>query len=639
MIIKQILTLNNNKNLIRRSFYRFNHEKSLKEKVSFYNSNNSNNSNSKDLPDNKLIIASISAGLSLGIIYLIKKFNSQNIEAIDWQKFKSILIDNPEKVNKIELNNNRKAIIYPEKNFENKFYYLPISDNNYTHEKIEKYNPDIVIQHSHPSYLSNLFFSLIPSLGLLGLFFFVTRKNSGGVLNMFKSDFKIIDEKTNIKLSDLAGLKQTKKDILEFSDIIMNPDKYLKLGTKIPKGVLMEGPPGTGKTMLAKAIADEYNCKFFLINGSDFIQPIIGTGSRKVKDLFDTARKNSPCIIFIDEIDAIGKSRNVSKTVGNDERDNILNSLLVEMDGFEDNQKILILGATNRANILDSALLRPGRFDRVVKFNNPSLIERKEILNLYYDKYLISREINQSQLVDKLANYTYGFNSSQLANLFNEASIRAIRNKKDSIDLKDFEETIDYLLLGNKSSIEINKHEKEIIAYHEAGHALVSCLLENIPNPSKVSIVPREKGSLGFSMSIPKYEKKLYNYEDLVSQLMVIMGGRAAEQLVFNQITNGASDDIKKINELAKEIINTFGMNPNIGLRSIEKDSKNNLWRPESEHLIKMIDHEINSLINNSYERTLELLSQNQDKLISIKKILIDKETITEQDLNLILTK
>ena len=419
----------------------------------------------------------------------------------------------------------------------------------------------------------------------------------------------------------------------------MKPEKYLKLGTKIPTGILMEGPPGTGKTMLAKAIADNFDSKFYLINGSDFIQPIVGTGTMKVKELFNTARENKPSIIFIDEIDAIGKSRNTGKSVGNDERDNILNSLLVEMDGFEDNSEVLIMGATNRVDSLDQALLRPGRFDRVVKFDLPNLEERKDILNSYYPKYKINNKVNQDDLINNLGMATYGFNGAMISNLFNEASIRAVRNNLDSIDTNSFNEAIEYITLGNRKENFISKKEKETIAYHEAGHALISYILNDVPSPNKVSIVPRANGALGFSQAIPEYEKKLYTKEEFMSQIMVMMGGRVAEEIILKKITNGASDDIDKINKLANDMITKYGMGKEINFRNLDNDTKNNLFRKESAQFVEDVNEEVKVLINFCYLETKKIIENNISILEKIKEELIVKETIDKNDLDELFNK
>ena len=581
----------------------------------------------KNLINNKKFLqpSLIFAGSSLYFYYLS---NNKKYEEINWVRVKNLVDNN--NIKKVELHNNRKAIIYPNEE-PDKIYHMNISDNNFVEKKIDRFKKDIVIEHKNQSAFTTIILASIPTFLIMGGLFYLFKKQSNKSFGLFKNEFKIIEEKLGIKIDDVAGLHQTKKDVLEFTDIIMNSEKYKAIGTKIPTGILMEGPPGTGKTMLAKAVADNYKTKFFLMNGSDFIQPIIGTGSKKVKELFETARKNSPSIIFIDEIDAIGKSRNVNKSVGNDERDNILNSLLVEMDGFNPNEKVLVMGATNRADVLDAALLRPGRFDRVINFELPNNEERKDILNLYYDKYNISKKIVKNELISNLSKSTYGFNGADLQNIFNEASIRAIRNNKDCIETEDFDESLEYVLLGNKKEGFLSKKEKEIVSYHEAGHALTSYLLENVPSPTKVSIIPRSKGALGFSQSIPDYEKKLYNEREMKEQIMVLMGGRISEEIIFDSVTNGASDDIKRINEIAKNLVGVYGMGLN--MINIDLDTKNNLFRKESERKIENFDKEVEKIIRIAYNETKELINSNLCFLTKIQAKLLKNETIFLKDI------
>ena len=582
-----------------------------------------------NLTQRKLLSGSIFFSGSALLFYAISE--KKKYEQTNWLELKKMAQD--DNIKKVELHNSRKAIIYPSREL-NKLYHIDISDNNFAEKKLDKFNKNIIVEHKNHSFLSTMLFASLPTLVLMGGLLYLFKRNTKNSFSIFKNEFKIIEEKLGVKISDIAGLHETKKDVLEFTDIILNSEKYLKIGTKIPTGLLMEGPPGTGKTMLAKAVADNYNTKFFLINGSDFIQPIIGTGSKKVKELFETARKNSPAIIFIDEIDAIGKSRNVSKSIGNDERDNILNSLLVEMDGFNVNEKVLVMGATNRSDVLDPALLRPGRFDRVINFELPNLEERRDILALYYDKYNICEKIVKPDLIDNLAKLTYGFNGAQIQNLFNEASIRAIRNDRESIDNEDFDDSIEYVLMGNKKTGYLSNQEKEIVSFHEAGHALVSYLLTNVPSPSKVSIIPRSKGALGFSQSIPKTEKKLYTENEMKEQIMVMMGGRVAEEIIFKDVTNGASDDIKRLNQLAKNIIGTFGMSKKFRMKDVDLDTRNNLWRKESESKMHNFDMEVDELIDSCYLKTLRLLNDNLLFLKEIQKTLITKETIYFNDID-----
>ena len=582
----------------------------------------------KNISNKNLISSSIFFSGSTFLFYNLSK--KTKYEKIDSLKLNEMVRD--KNIEKVELYDNRKALVYS--NLEkDKIYHLNISDNNFVEKRLNKLGADFVIEHQNQSVFTGIMLALLPTFLIMGGFFYLFRKNAGKGMEFFKNEFKIVEEKLGVKIDDIAGLHQTKKDVLEFTDIIMNSDKYKDIGAKIPSGILMEGPPGTGKTMLAKAVADNYQSKFFLMNGSDFIQPIIGTGSRKVKKLFETARENSPAIIFIDEIDAIGKSRNVSKSIGNDERDNILNSLLVEMDGFNSNEKVLIMGATNRSDVLDPALLRPGRFDRVVNFELPNLEERKDILNHYFDKYKISETINRTKLITNLAQLTYSFNGAQIQNLFNEASISAVRNDRKCIENKDFEESIDYVLLGNKKEGILTEEEKKIVSFHEAGHALISFLLENVPSPNKVSIIPRSKGALGFSQSVPEEEKKLYNDVEIKEQIMVLMGGRLAEEIIFGKMTNGASDDINRINTLANQFVGVFGMAQNFKLKNIELDTKNNLWRKESNEKIKTFDQEVDKIIDECYQETKRLIQENIIFLKKIQEKLYLKETILSEDI------
>lgn len=553
--------------------------------------------------------------------------NKKQYHKIYWSQLKSMIGQN-NTIDKIELINNKEAIIYT---LENKYYKMNINDN--FEERIYSINTDIDVDHIYPSVLESSLNTIISTLLILGLFLIFAK-----LLDVFTTTpKKNITEKTNVKIEDVRGCFNSKTEVLEIADIVLEPKKYLELGTKIPKGVLMEGPPGTGKTLLAKAIADKYNTNFYLMSGSDFIQPLVGMGSKKVKNLFKLARDTAPSIIFIDEIDAIGKSRTKNTSISNDERDNILNSILVEMDGFNQNKSVLVIGATNRVDTLDKALLRPGRFDRKVNFKLPIFEERKDIILYYWNKYCIDKNLDKETQIDKITNITYGFSCADIENIFNEASIDAGKNNDKYINQSNIDNAIDYILLGNKLKKTINSDEKETIAYHEAGHAILSYLLPGVNNPSKVSIIPRSKGALGFSQSIPEEDKNLYTKDELHAQIMVLMGGRLSEQLFLNKITNGAYDDIEKLNQIAYNVIAHFGMNTKIGFRKIDLRQQN-YWRKESDKLVSELDKEINALLKDLEEKTIKILEANKETIVNIKELLIEKETIDFNDIDTIVT-
>ena len=597
----------------------------------FKNIFNKSNFNYKILKKSNYIIGSYLLGLSG--LYFYNKNKNETIKKISWIELRDKIKNENNLIQKIELYDNKYAKVLEKNINKNNIYVLNICDSKDMENKIEKINPNINIQHIHKSILENLLITLAPTLLIFGGIYYFYRKNQGNMLSFMKKDFKLVREKPKIKLEEVAGLHQIKSDVLEFANIILKPEKYLELGAKIPQGILLEGLPGTGKTMLAKAIANNYDCNFYLINGSDFIQPVIGTGSRKIKELFDEVRNNSPAIIFIDELDAIGKSRGNGKSIGNEERDNILNSLLVEMDGFNDNKNILVMAATNRAEILDPALLRPGRFDRKINFNLPNRLERKDILSMYYNKYKICENVEKSDIIEKLSYNTFGFSGADIQNLFNEAAIITVRDHKNSIDERSLNDSIDYIRLGNeKKSLQLSTKERETVAVHEAGHALVSNMLENVPNAIKVSIIPRTKGMLGFSESKIQEEKTLYYKEEFIDQIKVLMAGRAAEEVLLNSISSGARDDIQRINKLLKQMINDYGMSDTLGLLNLNLDN-NNFYNINSNNLHNLSDSECLDVLHLYYLEVKDLLEKNKNKLIKIKDLLLQNDTILEEDI------
>lgn len=430
-------------------------------------------------------------------------------------------------------------------------------------------------------------------------------------------------------LDSIGGLFEIKKQVLEFSEITLNPEKYLKMGAKIPKGLLMSGPPGTGKTMLAKAIAKTYDTPFFYISGSDFSKPIVGMGSIFVKSVFNTARKFKPCIIFIDEIDSIGSKRSSSTNTGHlEEKNSILNSLLTEMDGFQENNRgIIIMGATNRIDTLDPALLRAGRFDRIVDFKTPTLEERKDIINIYIDKIKINPK-EKNKLVEYITNETPGFTGAQVYNIINESCIYAAKNNFDHVNYKSIVQSIDYVLYGYSKPISIlSKKELMTVAYHEAGHTLVSLVCKDILDAVKLTIIPRSKGALGFTKLKAEENRNLYSKKELICKILLGMGGRAAEEHKFGnyEITTGASHDLESFNNIAKELIMYYGMDSEIGLLQ-KRDRDVNTF----------ILERIKKVINNLYKVCLHMMEDYSSLLEDLTKKVLKKETIIikEEKLN-----
>ncbi len=460
----------------------------------------------------------------------------------------------------------------------------------------------------------------------------------GGIFNIGKSKATLFEKGTrvNINFGDVAGLDEAKVEVMEIVDFLKSPKKYTALGGKIPKGALLVGPPGTGKTLLAKAMAGEAQVPFFSLSGSDFVEMFVGVGASRVRDLFKQAREKAPCIIFIDEIDAIGRARGRNAIMSNDERENTLNQLLVEMDGFGTDIGIIILAATNRPDVLDTALLRPGRFDRQISIDRPDVKGREAIFKVHL------KPIKTSQTLDvhKLAEQTPGFAGADIANVCNEAALIAARKNKEAVDMSDFQDAIDRVIGGlEKKNKIIFPEEKEIIAYHEAGHAICGWFLEHAYPLLKVTIVPRGSAALGYAQYTPR-EQYLYNTDQLMDQICMTLGGRAAEEIFFKKISTGASNDLQQVTKIGYSMVTVYGMNSKIGNISYHDPSQESTFtKPYSEETGKVIDEEVRALVAEAYVRTKELLTEKRNEVEILAKQLLEKEVLFQSDVEALIGK
>ncbi len=491
---------------------------------------------------------------------------------------------------------------------------------------------------------SEILFNLLPILIIVGIWIFIMRRMSsnapgggGQLFNIGKSKARLFDEKTDIKTTfkDVAGLEGAKEEIQEIVEFLKNPEKYTNLGGKIPKGALLVGPPGTGKTLLAKAVAGEAKVPFFSLSGSDFVEMFVGVGASRVRDLFKQAKEKAPAIIFIDEIDAVGRARGKNNfSGGNDERENTLNQLLTEMDGFGTNSNVIVLAATNRADVLDKALMRAGRFDRQIFVDLPDIRERKEI----FEVHLTPLKKVPNLDTDFLAKQTPGFSGADIANVCNEAALIAARNNKEAVDKQDFLDAVDRIVGGlEKKNKIVTPAEKKAIAIHEAGHATVSWMLEHAAPLVKVTIVPRGQ-SLGAAWYLPE-ERLIVRPDQMLDEMCATMGGRAAEKVTFNRISTGALSDLEKVTKQARAMVTIYGLNDKIGnvtYYDSSGQSEYNFSKPYSEETAMVIDKEISSLIESQYERAIQILEENKDKLNQLADILIEKEVIFKDDLEAI---
>jgi AFG3 family protein len=602
--------------------------------------------------------------------YLFKMGNQ--IEKIDWFKFKKEMLLAHD-VEKIVIVNKEKAEIYIKKDKINTEKYKKFINNKYSSfskngphftfsiGSLEKFEKDLEDAQkdfkdeekispefeSRPDFWGEILGWLLPIVVLVGIWIFIFRRMSSGsgggagnIFNVGKSRAQIFDKDTNVKIDfkDVAGLEEAKIEIKEIVDFLKNPKKYTDLGGKIPKGALLVGPPGTGKTLLAKAVAGEANVPFFSISGSDFVEMFVGVGASRVRDLFKQAKEKAPCIIFIDEIDAIGRARGKNPNFGaNDERENTLNQLLTEMDGFATNTGVIILAATNRADILDRALLRAGRFDRQIHVELPDLNERKEIFKVHLRPLKYESNLD----IEFLSKQTPGFSGADIANVCNEAALIAARKEKNIVEKQDFLDAIDRIVGGlEKKNKIITMAEKKTIAFHEAGHATISWMLEHANPLVKVTIIPRGR-SLGAAWYLPE-ERQITTTEQLLDEMCAILGGRAAEEIVFDKISTGALNDLERVTKQAYAMVSYFGMSKELGNRSFYDSTGQNEYgftKPFSEKTAELIDLEVSVLIEQSYTKAKDILNQNRNGLNQLANLLLEKEVIFSEDLEIIFGK
>ena len=504
-----------------------------------------------------------------------------------------------------------------------------------------------------PNFFSTILSWVVPPLiFILVLQFFARRSMGGGgaqgALSFTKSKAKVYvpDDESKVTFADVAGVDEAKDELTEIVDFLKRPERYTDIGARIPKGVLLVGPPGTGKTLLSKAVAGEAEVPFFIISGSEFVELFVGAGAARVRDLFEQAKKKAPCIIFIDELDAIGKSRSGSMGVvgGNDEREQTLNQLLTEMDGFSSADKpVIVLAATNQPEVLDAALLRPGRFDRQVLVDRPDLSGRKTILEIYTKKVKLAESID----LDSIAQATSGFAGADLANMVNEAALLAARAKRKSVEQQDLSEAIERVVAGlEKKSRVLQEDEKKVVAYHEVGHAIVGHLMPGGSKVAKISIVPRGMSALGYTLQLPTEERFLNSKEELKGQIATLLGGRSAEEVVFGKITTGASNDLQRATDIAEQMVGTFGMSDILGPLAYDKQgggqflgNGNNPRRSVSDATAQAIDKEVRDLVDDAHETALKILRNNLPLLESISQKILQEEVIEGDDLKNLLSE
>ncbi|MCA0365351.1 MAG: ATP-dependent zinc metalloprotease FtsH [Bacteroidetes bacterium] len=611
------------------------------------------------------------AGLIFAIIGLLFINGSTKLSSISYKSFEKMVskgdVDKVSIVkgtNSLEINLTPQALQkaeYVKSLGQNKYSTGPhlkvdiISEdsfmNEYTHFLEKSTLPDEIKSRLYPETVSrsdymSMLWQWLPLIFFFGLMYFVMTRMSGGgpggaLFNIGKSKAALFDADNKVKITfaDVAGLDEAKEELTEIVEFLKKPGKYTELGGKIPKGALLVGPPGTGKTLMAKAVAGEASVPFFSLSGSDFVEMFVGVGAARVRDLFKQAKEKAPCIIFIDEIDAVGRSRGKGAMPGgNDERENTLNSLLVEMDGFGSDSGIIILAATNRPDVLDSALLRPGRFDRQISVDVPDINGREAIFKVHLKPVKIAEEVDPK----KLAAQTPGFAGAEIANVCNEAALLAARRGKTQVEMKDFQDAIDREIGGlEKKNKLISPEEKEIVAFHEAGHAITGWFLEHANPLVKVSIVPRGIAALGYAQYLPR-EQYLYRTEQLFDEMCMALGGRAAEEVVFGKISTGALSDLEKITKMAYSMVTIYGMNDKIGNVSFYDSKGQNEYsftKPYSDQTAQMIDEEVKKLIDLAYSTTKELLIEKRDKLDILAKELLKREIIYQHDLEELIGK
>ncbi|MDI6854229.1 MAG: ATP-dependent zinc metalloprotease FtsH [Deltaproteobacteria bacterium] len=515
-------------------------------------------------------------------------------------------------------------------------------------ERLEKQNIKYTAV-AEQTWLTNLLSWILPMLLLLGIWIYFFRKigsSAGGIMSVGKSRPRAyVESETKVTFADVAGVDEAEEELKEIIEFLKNPGKFQVLGGKIPKGVLLVGPPGTGKTLLARAVAGEAGVPFLSLTGSDFVEMFVGVGAARVRDLFQQAQEKAPCIIFIDELDALGKARGLSPISGHEERENTLNQLLSEMDGFDTRKGVIIMAATNRPEILDPALIRPGRFDRHILVDRPSVNGRKEIFQIHSRNVKLAPDVN----FDTLAARTPGMVGSDLANIVNEAALLAARKNKPAVEMQDFEEAIDRVIAGlEKRNRMMNPREKEIVAYHETGHALVAEALQpNVDPVHRVSIIPRGIGSLGYTMQLPTEDRYLMTKTELEDRMAVMLGGRVGEELHFGEISTGAQNDLYRATDIARSMVREYGMSEKLGPLTFERERRplflEQIMQPGtkdySEATAQEIDREVSALVERAYHRAREILESRRDSLEKVAKVLLDKEVLEGEELRRLLNE
>ena len=617
------------------------------------NNRNNNNNNKKPKNVNLIIFIIIAAVVTfIGLTLLSNMFRNATYKEISYDQFMQMIDE--DKVKKVALEQDRILITPVEEEKQSgiagvsyTYYTGYVNDDTLVPLlkrkgiEFEGYIPD-----SSSSIVEFLLAYVLPFLFIYIIFAFVYRriaKNGGmmGGMGVGKSNAKVyVQKKTGVTFKDVAGQDEAKESLTEIVDFLHYPEKYAKIGAKLPKGALLVGPPGTGKTLLAKAVAGEADVPFFSLAGSDFVEMFVGVGASRVRDLFKEATKQAPCIIFIDEIDAIGKSRDSKYGGGNDEREQTLNQLLTEMDGFDASKGVVILAATNRPDSLDPALLRPGRFDRRIPVELPDLKGREEILKVHAKKVRLGDDID----FNAIARAASGASGAELANMVNEAALRAVRENRKYVTQADLEESIETVIAGyQKKNQVLSSKEKLIVSYHEIGHALVAALQTNSAPVTKITIIPRTSGALGYTMQVESEERNLMTQEELINKIATLTGGRCAEKLIFNSITTGASNDIEQATKLARAMITRYGMSDRFGMVALETQNNPYLGGDSSlscsPQTAADIDQMVVDTVKHGYDTAMDLLEKNQKKLHELAKYLYEKETITGEEFMQILTR